>query len=423
MSDVPLDQWIKEKYKIKMTDRFGLEQWQLARLNDMLAYVKERSFYYANTLQGINQISDLDQIVQIPFTDAGILKKQGTKMLCVSQGEVSRVVTLDTSGTTNLPKRIFFTEADQELTVDFFHHGMSILARAGEKAFIALPCASEGSVGDLLAKGLERLHVSSIRFGMVKELALAAKVLEEKQPQVCIGVPVQMLILAEYCSRHGISTGVQRILLSTDYASHALVQRLEALWNCEVFNHYGMTEMGLGGAVECSAHDGMHVRENDLYMEVVDPKTGQLLPDGRQGELVFTTLTRKAMPLIRYRTGDQGMLTTCRCSCGSILKKVMYVGDRLSQLQIQRIDEAMFAIPGIMDYSLTLKSSVLCIKIYHMETKSMSYTELKQQVRKLSVWQEVLGDVTDCIWEICIEEIEECMPLYQGKRRIYSDIV
>ncbi len=99
---------------------------------------------------------------------------------------------------------------------------------------------------------------------------------------------------------------------------------LARLWGTEIFDHYGMTETGLGGAVECQAHEGMHIRENDLYFETLDAR-GQRLPDGHEGELVVTTLTRRGMPFIRYRTGDRGVITAKVCACGSRIRRILWV--------------------------------------------------------------------------------------------------
>lgn len=81
-----------------------------------------------------------------------------------------------------------------------------------------------------------------------------------------------------------------------------------------------MTKMGLGGGVECEALNGYHMREADMYFEIIDIKTEKKLQDGEYGEIVFTTLTRKGMPLIRYRTGDIGRFIDKPCDCGTILK-------------------------------------------------------------------------------------------------------
>ena len=84
----------------------------------------------------------------------------------------------------------------------------------------------------------------------------------------------------------------------------AIGRVLEERWGCRVYNHYGTTEMGLGGGVQCSARRGYHFREADLFVEIVEPRSGEPVPEGVTGEIVFTTLTRTGMPLIRYRTGD-----------------------------------------------------------------------------------------------------------------------
>ena len=124
-----------------------------------------------------------------------------------------------------------------------------------------------------------------------------------------------------------------------------------------------MTEMGLGGGVDCAAHMGYHLREADLYFEIIDPTTGEPLPDGETGEIVFTTLHRTAMPLIRYRTGDLSRFLPGPCGCGTILKRLDRVRDRVDgfvslgrwgSISIGALDEALFDIPGLLDFTATL---------------------------------------------------------------------
>ena len=132
-----------------------------------------------------------------------------------------------------------------------------------------------------------------------------------------VGIPVQVLGLARLSVAGGAPLHLKTVLLSTDHCSPVVATAIEAAWGCRVFDHYGTTEMGLGGGVDCEAHAGYHLREADLLVEVVDPESGAPLPDGEYGEVVFTTLTREAMPLIRYRTGDRGRFLPGACPCGS----------------------------------------------------------------------------------------------------------
>ena len=132
---------------------------------------------------------------------------------------------------------------------------------------------------------------------------------------------------------------------------------------CDIFEHYGSTEMGLGGGVDCHAHAGYHLREADLHFEIVSPATGDRLDDGQLGEVVFTTLDRVGMPLIRYRTGDMARIMPGRCACGSPLRRMERVRNRVDSrvalgpegsITIAELDEALFAIPGVNDFAAVL---------------------------------------------------------------------
>ena len=151
-------------------------------------------------------------------------------------------------------------------------------------------------------------------------------------------------------------------MLSTDHVSTAIRHAIEAAFGCTVYNHYGMTEMGLGGGVECEARRGYHLREADLYFEIIDPATGRVLPDGECGEVAFTTLTRRGMPLIRYRTGDVSRFLTGPCPCGAHLKTLERITHRLdgrhrigeNYLTMADLDEAIFPIAGVLNFAATL---------------------------------------------------------------------
>src|SRR5690606_23928917 len=161
------------------------------------------------------------------------------------------------------------------------------------------------------------LGAHSIRHGLAYDVAETQRVLHESRATVVVGVPIQVLALVRTAgSVQQPQPRLKSVLLTTDHVPDAIVQAMEAAWGCTVYNHYGMTEMGLGGAVECQARSGYHLREADLYVEIVDPLTGASLPDGETGEVVFTTLTRTAMPLLRYRTGDISRFLPEPCPCG-----------------------------------------------------------------------------------------------------------
>ena len=364
----PLDAWTATRLGLpgKRLDRQILENYQLDKLSATVRFAVANSPFYRKHLgqsaaAGIRTLGDL---TSLPFTTATDLRSWGAQMLCVSQSRINRVVTLDTSGTLGEPKRLWFTADDQSLTVDFFQAGMSTLTRPGDRVLILLPGRRPGSVGDLLAQALARLGAASLPYGWVTDLAAAARFMRQSRADSVVGSPVQVLALARYTTgRVDLAEFPRTVLLSTDYAPGALIREVERLWGCRVFDHYGMTEMGLGGGVECEAHSGYHLREADLLFEVVDPNTGERQPDGCEGEVVFSTLTRRGMPLIRYRTGDLSRILPEPCACGSSLKRLDRLGGRLDSilrlptdgtLRLSEIAEGVFAVPGTIDYTATV---------------------------------------------------------------------
>ena len=359
----PLDAWVAGRLGLvdEPLDREHIIARQMARFSETLAWAKTHSPYYRSRLGGIDPatLTLPADLRRLPFTTAEDLRRNDPPLLCVSQNEISRVVTLDTSGTSGPPKRLFFTADDLEAITDFFHHGMSVFTRPGDRVAILFPGERPGSIGELLAIGLRRLGAEPIAVGWPVDPRATAGRLHREQPDVVAGVPVAMLAVA----RHGAAFGplrVRSVLVSSDHASQSVRAGLAALWQCEVFDHYGMTEMGYGGGVECAAHSGYHVREQELLMEVVDVAGGQPVEPGQTGELVVSTLTRKAQPLIRYRTGDLASLLPGTCACGSPLLRIGRITARVDAgidlaggglLTMPMLDEALFADPQVIDFT------------------------------------------------------------------------
>lgn len=358
----PLDSWIAAQigHPRRPAMRADIEAYQLERLQATLRLAAEKSRFYHQRLAAMpRELNRLADLARFPFTTAQDIRNEALSFLCVSQDAIQRIVTLDTSGTTGNPKRLYFTREDQELTIDFFEIGMSTFTDSGDRVIILLPCERPGSVGDLLAMGLRRLGAAPIKHGPVKDITETVEVLRREQVNGLVGMPTQVLALARYSP--GLK--LKSVLLSTDHVPEAIRHAVGRAWDCQVYNHYGMTEMGLGGGVECEAQRGYHLREADLYFEIIDPATGAPLPEGETGEVVFTTLSRQGMPLIRYRTGDLSRLVPGTCACGTTLKTLEWVRRRVSdsfvigdggQLTLADLDEVLFDLDGIIDFTATL---------------------------------------------------------------------
>ena len=359
----PLDEWTAGLLGSDRLSRPALERRQLDRLNRVVSWARDRSPFYRRLYAGLPSapLPDIAAASELPFVTEGDLREHGLDMLCVSQGDVARVVTLPTSGTTGPPKRVWFTDADLEHTVDYFHHGMKDVLGTGKRLLVLMPGEQPGTVGALLRTAIERLGVETIVYGFVDRADVVCRVIEEREVDCLVGVPGQVLALARSDAGRAIAPGrLKSVLLSGDHVAVSLREGLEAVWGCEVFEHYGSTEIGLGGAVQCRAFAGRHIREADLLFEVVDPVTGAVVPDGQDGELVVTTLTREGMPFLRYRTGDLGRIDPGACPCGSTLRCLGRVRGRLADtvdpagagaLGMADLDEALFALPWVTGFS------------------------------------------------------------------------
>ena len=362
-----LEPWITRKItgdSSGVLTRKQIQDYQLEKLQETLTLVTSKSRFYKRLYSGIEgKITCLKDLLKLPFTTPEDLKEHPLDFMCVPQNDVNRIVTLQSSGTTGQPKRLFFTEADQELTIDFFQHGMLTLVDPGDRVLIMLPGETPGSVGDLLRLGLERAGVTAVVHGLVTNPQEALEQIQREEINVIVGIPTQLLSLARLKDSNDSSVplSLKSVLLSTDYVPRAIVQELERAWGCKVFNHYGMTEMGLGGGIECEGFCGYHLREADLYFEIIDPSSGLPVLEGQLGEVVVTTLTRLAMPLIRYRTGDMSRFIPGLCACKTVLKRLELIKSRdrvyLNQsdyLTMADFDEALFMLDNVLDFEVIL---------------------------------------------------------------------
>lgn len=366
MKKTPMEDWIIQRTGITGANQEELEAYQLNKLTETLSYAKQNSAFYERHLEGFDgeDLKSLADFKRLPFTHGEDIKESPFSFLCVSQTKVDRIVTLNTSGTSGKKKRIFFTDNDLQQTVDFFNHGMRSLTDNTDRVLVLLPGQAYGTIGDLLQKALDQSQTACTVFGLLTDLEAVEKTIQEKDINCIVGIPIQLLYLSRMKSE--AFKNIEKVLLSTDYVPQVLIDELNNKFDCQVFNHYGMTEMGYGGGVECQALNGYHLREGDLYFEIIDPDSGEPVADGQYGEVVFTTFHREAMPLIRYRTGDIGAFSTEPCTCGTFLRTMKKVEGRLgNRLQLadngccdlKVMEELILEFEAIIDYQVILENN------------------------------------------------------------------
>jgi phenylacetate-CoA ligase len=156
--------------------------------------------------------------------------------------------------------------------------------------------------------------------------------------------------------------GIKKLFSNSEPLPLSIREKMEMEWGADVFETYGLVEIGISVAGECKQKNGMHVDESSFFVEVVDPKTGEQLENGELGELVFTTLNREGMPLIRYRSHDLGSIIAEECECGSPLQRIKIKGRTDDMVIIgtgdnvfaEMFDKALFSLPEVMEYQIVL---------------------------------------------------------------------
>lgn len=389
-----LENWIIDRTRITQKTQEALLEYQFEKILKMLHYAKEKSKFYQKHFAStdLNQITSFESFNKLPFTTAEDIKRYMYDFSALSYAQIDRVVTLNTSGTTGDEKRIFFTQEDLEDTIDFFDYGMRCLLEKGDNVLVLLPGPSYGSIGNLLKKALSKTDTTCVVQGVLSDIPKTLETIKENKISCIVGIPMQVLYLSkiapELFYKH-----IKKVLLSTDYVPNSLVKALSNEGKCQVFNHYGMTEMGYGGGVECECLDGYHLRENHLYFEIINPKTGELVENGEYGEygeVVFTTLNRQAMPLIRYKTGDMARFYTQPCECGSFLRRMQKVIGRIDNLvsidgcevHLRDLDEIILDIKEVADFKAeVLEKNVLHVKLILLQNSEIEAVLDKVQER------------------------------------------
>jgi phenylacetate-CoA ligase len=166
--------------------------------------------------------------------------------------------------------------------------------------------------------------------------------------------PSFAVYLAETMCKEGINPRTDlklRLgLFGAEPWSERIRERVQLELGIEAFDIYGLTELcGPGVSVECNAHKGLHIWEDNFLVETIDPKTGETIPDGQEGELVFTSLTKTGLPVLRYRTRDISVVETEVCACGRTHARMMRVGGRSDDmLKIRGVN----VFPSQIEYAI-----------------------------------------------------------------------
>jgi phenylacetate-CoA ligase len=173
--------------------------------------------------------------------------------------------------------------------------------------------------------------------------------------------------------------------------SDAMRRHIEAEGGIKAYDIYGLSEItGPGVASECAAQDGLHVFEDHFYPEIIDPETGAVLPDGTEGELVLTTLSKQAMPMIRYRTRDLTTIETAPCPCGRTIRRIRRIGRR---------SDDMFIVRGVNVFPSQIETAILAVEgvLPHYQIVLTRERGLDEVEVRIEVTPEAFGDTVSAL--------------------------
>ena len=314
---------------------------QLERLRELVARVAEKVPLYREWLDGVEpgDIGSLDQLARLPFTRKDDLRDTyPLGMLAVPRDELARIHV--SSGTTGKPTVVAYTARDLDL---FGRMNARALAMAGAEPGMMLHNAYgyglfTGGLG--LHGGGETLglNVVPVSGGMTeRQLTL----IEDLRPDLIACTPSYALTLSHAFAERGVSPddlSLRFAVVGAEPWTERMRAEIDAGLGVRCSNIFGLSEViGPGVSCECvEERAGSHVNEDHFLPEIVDPESGERLSEGAQGVLVFTTLTKEALPLLRYWTGDICSLSTAPCSCGRTLVRMGPIIGRSDDMLVVR---------------------------------------------------------------------------------------
>ena len=350
--------WNKEAECMSDHDRKSL---QLERLKETVKNAYENVPYYRKRLDRMNikpdDINTIKDIEKLPFTTKDDLRDSYPfEMFAVPKKEIVEVHT--SSGTTGKPTVSGYTRGDIEIWSEVMARGLSMAGVTDDDII-------QNTHGYGLFTGGFGVHYGAQKIGATVipistgQTKRQIEIMQDFGTTVMIFTPSYGLYLAEELEEEGVNTKelhFKAIGFGAEMWTEEMRQKIEKRFNAPAYNIYGLTEIiGPGVGLECGEQDGLHIFEDHFYPEIIDSETLEILPEGKKGELVLTTLTREGTPLIRFRTKDITKLKRGECSCGRNLVKMDRITGRTDDMMKIRgvsvfpsqIEKALLRIEGL----------------------------------------------------------------------------
>lgn len=368
-----------------------LRELQSSRLREVARRVYENVALYRQRMDELkvtpNDIRSIDDIARLPLTVKTDLRD--TYPFGLFASPLRDVVRLHaSSGTTGKPIVVAYNQADLEVWASVIvrsllcyglHEGDILQNAYGYGLFT-------GGLG--LHYGAEALGVTVIPIsgGNTDRQIM---VMKDFGVSAISCTPSYFLHLLDRAEEMGVDLRglpLRAGCFGAEPWTNAMRQRIEAAAGIKAFDIYGLTEIiGPGVGAECCHQNGLHIFEDHFYPEIIDPETLEPLPDGTEGELVFTTLTKQAMPMIRYRTRDITAIVSTPCPCGRTLRRIQRISHR---------SDDMFIIRGVNVFPSQIETALLAVEgtMPHYQIVLSRHRDLDQIEVRVEVTADVFSD-------------------------------
>ena len=344
-----------------------LQELQLNRLKQTVKQASLSPFYQSKGL-GDYTISSLDDIRKLPVTVKQDLRDAYPYGMVSTS--IEKVVRLhSSSGTTGTPTVVYHSMSDINQWTELVTRCLFMMGLRPQHVF-------QNMIGYGLFTGGLGLHYGAERLGCLTiptgpgNTKRQLKFMKDFRTTSVHVIPSYALHLADTLETMGVDPkkefpDFRFAILGAEPHSEETRRKVEDFFGVQAFNSYGLSEMnGPGVAFECPERKGMHIWEDSYLIEIVDPETLQPMPEGARGELLITTLTREAMPIIRYRTKDLTSLIPGSCACGRTHARLERITGRSDDMMIlkgvnifpMQIEAILIGIPGVgRNYQIILE--------------------------------------------------------------------
>ena len=337
--------WQKE---IETQNKENLRKFQLECINKQIALARNSQFY-KDKLANIDKLNSLEEVRKQDLRDS-------FPYGCLATDLKNVVRMHSSSGTTGNPTVIFHTKDDIANWANISARSMYMAGARNTDIF-------QNTMGYGLFSGGLGFHYGGERLGMLTipigpgNSKRQLWFMQHFKTTVVHILPSYALRLSGTIKELGIDVkkdlNLKIFFIGAEPHSEAMRKKIEELYDVKAFNSYGLSEIsGPGIAFECPYQDGLHIWEDYVYPEIVDPKTFEPLSDGQEGELVLTTLQRQAMPLMRYRTKDLTKIISEPCKCGRTHRRIARITARTDDMMI---------INGVNIFPIQIEKTILSV--------------------------------------------------------------